>query len=70
MDAARVRTNIVVLDLTKSALDAPALGAAARKDGVLMSVLGPRMARLITHLDLDDDAVDRAIEVLTGILRS
>jgi hypothetical protein len=31
-------------------------------------VLGPRMARLITHLDLTDDAVDRAIEVLTGIL--
>jgi threonine aldolase len=68
VDAARVRTNIVVLDLTKSTVDGAAFGAAARASGVLVSVLGPRTARLITHLDLTDDAVDRAIEVLTGIL--
>ena len=66
VDAARVRTNIVLLDLTKSALDAPALGAAARERGVLVSVIGPRVARLVTHLDVDDAGVDRAIEVLTA----
>ncbi|MDQ7911430.1 GntG family PLP-dependent aldolase [Phytohabitans sp. ZYX-F-186] len=65
-----VRTNIVALDLAKAALDAPALGAAARADGVLVSVLGPRVARLVTHLDVDDAGIDRAIEVLVGILRS
>ncbi|MEV1287932.1 GntG family PLP-dependent aldolase [Micromonospora sp. NPDC049679] len=69
VDAARVRTNIVPLDLTKSALDAPALGAAARAEGVFVSVLGPRTARLVTHLDLDDAGVDRATEVLTTIFR-
>jgi threonine aldolase len=63
-----VRTNIVPLDLTKSALDAPALGAAARAQGVLVSVLAPRVARLVTHLDVDDAGVDRAIEVLPPIL--
>ncbi|MFD1320457.1 threonine aldolase family protein [Micromonospora sonneratiae] len=62
-----VQTNIVPLDLTKCALDAPTLGAAAREQGVLVSVLGPRIARLVTHFDVDDAAVDRAIEVLTGI---
>jgi threonine aldolase len=67
VDAAKVSTNIVPLDLTKSALDAPTLGAAAREQGVLVSVLGPRTARLVTHLDLDDDGIERAIEVLTGI---
>jgi threonine aldolase len=67
--AGSVRTNIVPLDLTKAALDAPALGAAARAQGVLVSVLGPRTARLVTHLDLDDAGVDRATEVLTGIFR-
>jgi threonine aldolase len=67
--AGSVRTNIVPLDLTKAALDAPALGAAARARGVLVSVLGPRTARLVTHLDLDDAGVDRAIEVLTSIFR-
>jgi threonine aldolase len=69
VDPATVRTNIVSLDTTKAALDAPALGAAARAQGVLVSVLGPRTARLVTHLDLDDAGVDRAIDMLTRILR-
>jgi threonine aldolase len=68
VDAARVRTNIVPLDLTRAPLDAPAFGAAARAQGVLVSVLGPRTARLVTHLDVDDAGIDRAIEVLTGLL--
>jgi threonine aldolase len=67
--AGPVRTNIVPLDLTKSALDAPGLGAAARARGVLVSVLGPRTGRLVTHLDLDDAGVDRAIAGLTDIFR-
>jgi threonine aldolase len=67
--AGAVRTNIVPLDLTKAPLDALGLGAAARERGVLVSVLGPRTARLVTHLDLDDAGVDRAIDVLTAILR-
>ncbi|HET8681296.1 MAG TPA: GntG family PLP-dependent aldolase, partial [Micromonosporaceae bacterium] len=68
VDAAKVRTNIVPLDLTKSALDAPALGAAARERGVLVSVLGPRTARLVTHLDVDDAGVERAAGVLAGVI--
>ncbi|MFY1703370.1 threonine aldolase family protein [Micromonospora sp. WMMA1923] len=67
--AGTVRSNLVPLDLSKSTLDAPGLAAAARADGVLISVLGPRIARLVTHLDLDDDGVDRAAGVLTRILR-
>src|SRR5215469_10114526 len=68
VDAARVVTNIVPLDFTKSTVDAPTLGAAARERGVLVSVLGPRVGRLLTHLDVDDAGIDRAIEVLTGLL--
>lgn len=65
---AEVRTNIVPLDLAKAALDAPALGAAAREQGVLVSVLAPRVARLVTHLDVDDAGIDRAAETLVSIL--
>ncbi|WP_433394271.1 threonine aldolase family protein [Micromonospora sp. KLBMP9576] len=67
--ATTVRTNLVPLDLTKTALDAHGLAAAARAEGVLVSVLGPRTARLVTHLDVDDAGVDRATEVLARILR-
>ncbi|WBB71130.1 GntG family PLP-dependent aldolase [Micromonospora sp. WMMD812] len=68
--ATAARTNLVPLDLTKSALDAHALAAAARAEGVLISVLGPRTARLVTHMDVDDAGIDRAVDVLTQILRA
>ena len=69
VDPATVRTNIVLLDLTTAPVDAGTLAARAREAGVLVSVLGPRLGRLITHLDVDDAGVDRAIEVLTSILK-
>ncbi|MGI8334798.1 threonine aldolase family protein [Actinomadura scrupuli] len=69
-DPAQVRTNIVRLDLSKSHLTVPGLDAAARERGVHVSVLGPHVGRLVTHLDVDDAGIDRAIEVLTAILRA
>ncbi|HEX5740735.1 MAG TPA: GntG family PLP-dependent aldolase [Pilimelia sp.] len=63
---AEPRTNIVLLDLH----DAPGFAAAARERGVLVSVLGQRTARLITHLDVDDAALERAVAVLTGLLEA
>ncbi len=68
VDPDRVRTNMVPLDFTKAPISAVDFGAAARDAGVLVSVLGPRVGRLVTHLDVDDAGVDRAIEVLTRVL--
>ncbi|MGK5442967.1 threonine aldolase family protein [Micromonospora sp. URMC 105] len=68
--AAPVRTNLVPLDLTKHPLDAKALAAAARAEGLLVSVLGPRTARLVTHLDVDDADIDRAAQILPTLLRA
>jgi threonine aldolase len=67
VDSQRVRTNVVPLDLTTSRLDGAALASAARAAGVLVSILGPRTARLVTHYDVDDAAVDRAIKALTSV---
>jgi threonine aldolase len=69
VDAATVRTNLVLLDLAKAPLDAPTLAARAAEQGVLIAAMLPRTARLITHLDVDDAGVDRAIEVLGALLR-
>ena len=70
VDAATVRTNLVMLDLSKAALDAPTLVARAAERDVHIAVMLPRVARVVTHLDVDDDGVDRAIEVLSDLLRS
>lgn len=67
-DPALAATNLVPLNLTGSTYTGPALAAAARTEGVLISVVGPRRARLVTHLDVDDAGVDRAAEVLSRLL--
>lgn len=65
VDPAAVRTNIVVLEVD----DAAGLAADALAQGVAISVLGPRTARMVTHLDVDDAAVDEAAAVLGRLLR-
>jgi threonine aldolase len=63
-DPADVDTNIVILDVA----DAPAVAAAAAEQGVLVGALGPRMLRLITHLDVDEAGMRRAIDVLRPLV--
>ena len=63
-----VETNIVPVDLSAVGLEASAVAAACRADGVLVSVVGPRRMRLVTHLDVDDDEVDRATAVVSRVL--
>ena len=59
-----------MLDLAPTSWTAAALAASARGEGVLISALGPTFARLVTHLDVDDDGVAHAEVVLARLLRS
>jgi threonine aldolase len=61
-------TNIVPIDLTGAAYDGPQLAGAARDEGVLLSVVGPRKVRLVTHLDIDDDGAKKAADVVGRLL--
>ena len=65
-DPERVDTNIVVLEVTRRR-GGGRQGRAS--EGVLVSALGPRLLRLVTHLDVDDDGIDRAIDVLAPLVR-
>jgi len=61
-------TNIVYFDLDESAGDPQALIAAAAARGVQISRYGPRRVRAITHLDVDDAGIARALEVFATTL--
>ena len=63
-----VDTNIVPLHLDGTQWDGPALAAAAREQGVLLSVVGPQRVRLVTHLDVDDDGAKHAADVVGALL--
>jgi threonine aldolase len=68
-DPEATETNIVYLDLTEAPVDSAGLAAACAADGVLVSVLAPRRVRLVTHLDVDDAGIDRALTAISKALR-
>ena len=64
VDPAEVDTNIVVIADDGAA----AVVAACKEQGVLVSLLDQRHLRLVTHLDVGDDDVERAAQVLAAAL--
>jgi threonine aldolase len=68
VDPAEVETNMVVLDLAAVGTDADTIAAACLGDGVMTSGVGPDRLRLVTHLDIDDAGIDRALEVIRKAL--
>jgi threonine aldolase len=57
LDPATVDTNIVIFAVP----DAAAFCGALAADDVAMSQFGPRRVRAVTHLDVDDEGIDRAL---------
>jgi threonine aldolase len=61
-------TNIVMLDIERPDLDAAAVVQALQRRGVRMVDFTRRRVRAVTHLDVDDDGVDRAATALRAVL--
>lgn len=68
VDPALVETNIVGLDLIHAPYTAAELATRCREAGLWISALGPKYARLVTHLDFDDEQCAGAIEILKRTL--
>ena len=64
VDPGTVDTNIVVVDVP----DTAAVVEACRGEGVLVSAVGPRALRIVTHLDVDDADAKNAAGVLATVL--
>jgi threonine aldolase len=63
-DESAVETNMVVLDDVPAAM----LAEGAKAQGVLVSQVSARRIRLVTHLDVDRAAIERAADVLAQLL--
>ncbi len=59
-DPASVETNIVIFDVA----DAPSFIARLKERGVLAAGISRTTVRLVTHLDVDDTAIDQAIDAI------
>ena len=70
IDPTTVETNIVALDITGATINAAEFAARAKEKGLLLSALGPNFVRLVTHLDIDDEATEKAGKILVDLLQS
>lgn len=69
VDLEQVETNFVQLDFAALQLDRAEGLARLRDAGVgLSSTIHPTVARAVTHLDLDDDEIDAACELVPAAL--
>lgn len=60
-----VQSNIVIFDLLESVTSAQFLDVLAKED-ILASAFGPHTVRLVTHLEVSPEMIDRVIKVLKG----
>jgi threonine aldolase len=63
-------TNIVMLDLAPGLPTPPTVLEALAERGVWMTQFGPRRLRAVTHLDVDDEGIERAGRALAEAARS
>lgn len=68
LDPETVQTNIVFFDVLPSWGTATELAARLEEAGVRMMALGPQRLRAVTHLDVSEADIDRAIEQCRKIL--
>ena len=65
-----VETNIVILNLSGLLTDANDLSAALKAAGILSSPVGPKILRLVTHLDISDENISKVNSVLPNLIES
>ena len=63
LDPGEIETNIVIFDVD----DPDALCAGIEREGVRMGAVGPRSVRAVTHLDVDAEGIQRAIEAVRRV---
>jgi threonine aldolase len=66
IDASTVETNIVIFECS----DAAWVVSELEKHGVLVGALSPHVVRAVTHLDVDRDEIDRAVQAFGAVLGS
>ena len=70
LDLATVQTNIVIFRLDDGLPDAATIASRAREAGVLISALGPRIVRAVTHLDVSAEQCRDAADRLAAIIEA
>ncbi len=67
VDPDLVETNIVILDVTPSGMTAPQAAESLKQRGVLIHAFGKTQVRLVTHLGVAQEDIEKALEAFKRI---
>lgn len=68
IDATSVKTNIVIFDCKKTGMDAVQLCDALKPHGIWAQDTAPHSVRFVTHCDVDEQGIHRAVNVLRAVV--
>ena len=68
IDPRHVETNIVIFDVADSAMKGPQLAESMKKEGVLIHPIGKTQIRLVTHLDVTAEDIEKTLKAFEKIL--
>ena len=64
-----VETNIIIFDIAGIGMSSAHLAEGMKKEGVLIHALPNQKIRLVTHLDVSSEDVERALKAFKKILQ-
>lgn len=67
LDPAQVETNIVIFDVSQSRKTPAQVAEAMRTKGVLIHPFGKTQIRLVTHIDVSDAGIEKALEAFRQV---
>ncbi len=67
IDPGKVRTNILMCDISGTGMTSDALSRKLAEQHVLANGVGPQFIRFVTHLDVDCEQCAQAVEVVSSI---
>jgi threonine aldolase len=68
IDPRHVETNIVIFDIANAGMTAPQVAEAMKKEGVLIHAFGKTQIRLVTHLDVTAEDIEKALKSFERVL--
>ena len=70
IDPGQVETNILVFDVSGTGLDATEISAQLKERGVLASAISPQAMRIVTHYDVSEAGIERAVAAMDQIVQA
>jgi threonine aldolase len=68
IDPTRAETNIVIFDVTNTWMTAAQVAEGMKKEGILIHAFGKMQIRLVTHLDVTAEDIEKTLKGFEKVL--